>query len=344
MTDPTTGGEDSARPKATLRATGQPQWRHEPERRPRPGPGTLSARQVAAGSVAAARAPVRAVVETARHGQLVRRPRPGIMGPGVLRAGPSLARVAAESAWQVASWSLGATVASANFVAKRAMEGQSPSAIMTDAANELRLAARRVLGLPKAGMSGAGENEPMASPRAQTSAELQRRGTELLRRSNDVHVVEDTHPAFARILTEITPDEARILRYLYLEGPQPSIDVRTFRPFGIGSVLIAGGMNMIAEYAGCRNPDRAHPYLTNLARLGMIDFSKEQVSNPNRYQVIEAQPKVLEAIKRAGRLPRIVHRSIQLTEFGEDFVRTCLPLNGRVPPPRGPRPLPGGRA
>ena len=69
-----------------------------------------------------------------------------------------------------------------------------------------------------------------------------------------MHVVEDTHPAFARILTEITPDEARMLRYLYLEGPQPSIDVRTFRPFGIGSVLIEAGLNMIAEHAGLPEP------------------------------------------------------------------------------------------
>jgi hypothetical protein len=292
-----------------------------------------SARQVAALPVVVATAPVRAVVHSARQGgTLARRPR-----PGVLRAGPGLARVAAESAWSLASWSLGATIASANFVARRAMEGQSPSAIMSDAAHELRLAAWRALGLNEAvstEMTSGSAQEATTAARTQTSAELQRRGTELLRRSNDVHVIEDTHPAFARILTEITPDEARMLRYLYLEGPQPSVDVRTFRPFGIGSVLIAGGMNMIAEYAGCRNPDRAHPYLTNLARLGLVDFSKEQVSNPNRYQVIEAQPKVAEAIKRAGRFPKIIHRSIRLTEFGEEFVRTCLPLNGRVVPYR----------
>lgn len=320
MTEPT---------NAVTPAGGRP-----PTRRPRPGPGLPSARQVAALPVTVATAPMKAVVRNARQGgPLARRPR-----PGVLRAAPGLGRVAAESAWQLANWSLGVTAASANFVARRAMEGQRPSAIMSEAVHELRRAAWRALGIDEtvaSEMSSSGaQPEASVAARTQTSAELQRRGTELLRRSNDVHVVEDTHPAFARILTEITPDEARMLRYLYLEGPQPAVDVRTFRPFGIGSVLVAGGMNMIAEYAGCRNPDRAHPYLTNLARLGLVDFSKEQVSNPNRYQVIEAQPKVAEAIKRAGRFPKIVHRSIQLTEFGEEFVRTCLPLNGRVVPYR----------
>ena len=72
----------------------------------------------------------------------------------------------------------------------------------------------------------------------------------------------------------------------------------------------------------------------------MIEFSKEQVRNPTRYQVIEAQPKVVEAMKSAGRMPRIVQRSVRLTSFGEEFVRTCLPLNGKVVPQRDPRPGP----
>jgi hypothetical protein len=259
------------------------------------------------------------VIEAA---EMARRP-----SPSLVRAAPNLARVAAASAWQVFSWSVGATVAGANYVAQRAIEGEAPTAIMQEAANDLRDVAWRALGL---GEHARSRPLPERPPGESTPADLQRRGTDLLRRSNDVHVVEDTHPAFARILTEITPDEARILRYVYLEGPQPSIDVRTFRPFGIGSVLIAGGLNMIAEHAGCRNLDRTAPYLTNLARLGLIEFSKEQVTNPQRYQVIEAQPKVMEALKKAGRMPKTIHRSIRLTEFGEEFVRTCLPLNGRV--------------
>jgi hypothetical protein len=56
--------------------------------------------------------------------------------------------------------------------------------------------------------------------------------------------------------------------------------------------------------------------------------------------VIEAQPKTITALKSAGRAPKLVQRSILLTSFGEEFVRTCLPLNGRVIPNRSPRPQP----
>jgi hypothetical protein len=57
-------------------------------------------------------------------------------------------------------------------------------------------------------------------------------------------------------------------------------------------------------------------------------FSREEVDDPSRYQVVEVQPDVLEGTRRAGRSPKIVRRSILLTPFGEDFCLTCLPLEG----------------
>jgi hypothetical protein len=279
---------------------------------------------------------------------VARRPSPGISlrpSPTMLRAAPNLARVAAVSTVHMISWTVGAAAAGANYVVRRSVEGQPAASIIQEAATDLRNLALRTLGLdpnslPSLVAGGQGTANLDGVTRAASTRELQKRGVELLRRSNDVHVVEDTHPAFARILSEITPDEARILRFVYLEGPQPSLDIRTYRPLGIGSELVAAGMSMVGEHAGLRNLDRIDQYLTNLMRLGLVDFSKEPVTNPNRYQVIEAQPKVIAALKSAGRSPKLVQRSIRLTSFGEEFVRTCLPLNGKVVPSRGPRPLP----
>lgn len=244
---------------------------------------------------------------------------------GLLQAASGVARVAATSWWHLAGWSVDAGVSGTNYVMRRVLAGKPATTIVQEASTDLRAAAWRALGL-RDPSDDRGVPERI-QPRGSSAAELRRRGTELIRRSNDVRVTDDAHPAFARILAEITPDEARILRFLYLDGPQPAIDVRTNRPLGIGSELVAGGLNMIAEHAGCLSLGRIHPYLTNLARLGLVDFSKEQVSNPKRYQVIEAQPKVAEAIARAGRMPRIVQRSIRLNQFGQDFVHTCLPVD-----------------
>ena len=63
------------------------------------------------------------------------------------------------------------------------------------------------------------------------------------------------------------------------------------------------------------------------------------------YQVVEAQPDVLEAM-HSVRFAKVVRRSIHLTPFGEDFCRTCLveeeaPGERRSPPTASrPRPTP----
>ncbi len=67
-------------------------------------------------------------------------------------------------------------------------------------------------------------------------------------------------------------------------------------------------------------------YLNNLERLGLIWFSHEPLRDPMAYQVLEAQPEVMDAIKTATRA-RTVERSIALTPFGLDFCETCLPLD-----------------
>lgn len=236
-----------------------------------------------------------------------------------------LVRLAVDVSWHAFAWTVGTSLHVGTEVVRRTLRGESPVTVLHDVSLELRAVALRALGL---------DPENGASPQ-----ELRAIGENLLRRSADVTVTEEGHPAYARILSELAPDEARILRYLYLNGPQPSIDVRTNRPLGIGSELVDSGLNMIAEHAGCRHTDRVHPYLTNLNRLGLVVFSKEQVANPNRYQLIEAQPHVADVIRRAGRAPRIIRRSIHLNSFDKDFVLTCLPTpNGTAPPDPNPPP------
>ena len=142
---------------------------------------------------------------------------------------------------------------------------------------------------------------------------------------------DEAHPAYARILEELHPDEARILRLLALDGPLPSVDVRSLQLLGFGSQVLAEGLNMIGTQAGCRHAERVHPYLDNLNRLGLTWFSKEAIDDPRAYQVLEAQPAVLGAVRSASRA-KTVQRSIRLTPFGKDFVEVCLPLDAPPAP------------
>jgi hypothetical protein len=90
--------------------------------------------------------------------------------------------------------------------------------------------------------------------------------------------------------------------------------------------LVARGLNIMAMEAGVRHAGRVKRYLNNLYRLGLIWFSREQLADQARYQVLEAQPVVSEAMDEEKRT-RTVRRSIHLTPFGDDFCSTCLPLD-----------------
>jgi Abortive infection alpha len=152
-------------------------------------------------------------------------------------------------------------------------------------------------------------------------------GQELLRRSRDVWADDKGHPAYARIIEELAPDEARILLLLLRRGPQPSVDVRTGGLVGtVSSNLVRANLNMIGSLSGVRYLDRVPSYLHNLERLGLVWFSGETLRDPQEYQVLEAQPDVIDA-RAEVRRSKLERRSIHLTPFGEDFCRDGLGLH-----------------
>src|SRR5919106_2753565 len=241
-----------------------------------------------------------------------------------LDAAPGLARIAAGAWLRTAGWTAGIAVRAGRRTVNAAISGENPLDLLRDAQIELIDGAQRLLGVSEleeriAGLLG-------SSCTDDRDESLKDRGHALLNRSSELDEHVDAHPAYARILSEISPDEARILRLLATDGAQPAIDIRTWRPLGIGSSVVAPGLTMIAPHAGCRHPDRVPAYLSNLYRLGLIWFSRDTLPDPSPYQVLEAQPDVAAAIQETGRA-RIIRRRIHLTPFGGHFCEFCLPLD-----------------
>ena len=262
---------------------------------------------------------------------------------------PGLVRLSAAMWWKAAEWGLSVSIRASARVLRAAAEGESVTELLADAGAEMRDYVRELLRIVEEPEPPPREAAAQRDGRADSDSDSQRgsaqqsrqgsngrgdespealreRGAELLRRSADVHAADTTHPAFGRILENLAPDEARILRLLAVEGAQPSIDIRTSPPLGIGSEMVAAGMTMIGRSAGCREPDHVHAYLANLYRLGLLWFSREQLEDQGEYQVLEAQPEVQVAMSEGGRT-RTVRRSIHLTAFGKEFCDTCLPLD-----------------
>ena len=242
---------------------------------------------------------------------------------------PGLARVAVGAGLRTALWGIETSLK----VVRGAMSVEEAARALQQFGWGLRSYARELLGIqdldnrvrqlmpgPASRMRAAARREPV------NGRSLREQGADLLRQSADVGAEDGVHPAYARILSELAPDEARILRLLAVEGAQPTIDVRAANLIGVGSQLVAQGLNLIGAESGCRHPDRVPLYLNNLDRLGLVWFPRDPIDNPMRYQVLEAQPDAMRAIKKAGRA-KTVHRSVRLTAFGQDFCQVCLPFD-----------------
>jgi hypothetical protein len=249
-------------------------------------------------------------------------------GTELVQVLPGLARFAVGAGLRTALWGIETSLK----VVRGAISVEEAGRMLQQFGSGLRAYARELLGIQDLDnrvrelMPGpASRMRAAARAEASNSHSLREQGADLLRQSADVAAEDGTHPAYARILSELAPDEARILRLLAVEGPQPTIDVRAANLIGVGSQLIAQGLNLIGAEAGCRHPDRTALYLNNLDRLGLVCVPRDPIDNPMRYQVLEAQPDAMRAIRQAGRA-KTVHRSVRLTTFGQDFCQVCLPF------------------
>lgn len=251
----------------------------------------------------------------------------------VVSAVPGLARIAAATWLHAAQWGALTSWRTSRRLVAAVRDPHEAAAL----ARELGVTVATVTDLGRAVASGVPLPRAVADALAVEEAQqdtddgadaaratLRERGAELLDRSRDVWHEQDEHPAYSRILGDLAPDEARVLLLLTRSGPQPSVDVRSGGPVGlVHSELIAPGLTMIGARAGCRYVDRVPAYLDNLHRLGLVWFSREQLTDPREYQVLEAQPDVLEAM-HSQRFTRVVRRSIHLTPFGRGFCRAVL--------------------
>jgi hypothetical protein len=216
---------------------------------------------------------------------------------------PGLARIYASTWLNTAEWTLETSLRAGVRLARVAAGRESASRLFEETAADVRTHARRLLEIidregRAGGVADLLREDPGGERAGDDASSLRVRGEELLRRSADARYDEEVHPAYERILAELAPDEGRILRLLAVEGPQPAVDVRAGLP--LVSELVAPGRNMIGADAGCRHPERVPSHLNNLYRLGLIWFSREPIRDRLRYQVLEAQPDVLAALRRVA--------------------------------------------
>ena len=251
---------------------------------------------------------------------------------------PGMVRITAR-AWTRSAWTLGAGVRSSKLLARALTDPTTAGLLVQEVARDVAEASRAVSDVARAVSAGV----PIPKALLDATARCRRwccptplRGSRRLRsrpcasaarRCCSDHV---TCGATTRTPIRRTPDPGRPgpgrgphPAPAAPWGPQPSVDVRTGGPVGMGELgpRRARHVDDRRSGPGCRYLDEVPAYLNNLFRLGLIWFSREQIEDPMEYQVVEAQPDVLAAMHLV-RFPKVVRRSIH--HPGAGFCKACL--------------------
>lgn len=151
----------------------------------------------------------------------------------------------------------------------------------------------------------------------------------LLANSMNSVVKNGVHPSYVEIIKQLSPDEAKILKYLYSNSLVPIIGIRAYKQTG-KSVLAVPLFTDITEICGCENINGYEAYIDNLTRLGLVNIpDDESLSDKSLYDSLKTHPQIVSIKKRIDDNPQVsktdfYEAHIALTAFGKSFCNICL--------------------
>jgi Abortive infection alpha len=137
------------------------------------------------------------------------------------------------------------------------------------------------------------------------------------------------HPSFVEIIKQITPDEAKILKFLSSDSEQPVIDVKVVAYGTLGYRIEISNMSFIPEESGCEHIKLGSSYLENLSRLKIVEIPIGiSLVDDSFYQRLEAwfvkyvseKPPGFDQTHSLSIEKKLVH----LTNFGQQFITACV--------------------
>lgn len=156
----------------------------------------------------------------------------------------------------------------------------------------------------------------------------------LLANSMNKIVKNGVHPGFVEVIKQLSPDEAKILRYLSMNTVISTITLRYENDKGAGIEVIENFSN-VGEVVGCESPFEINKYFDNLIRLGLVkNAGWSSLADKSEYEPLKNHPHVQLHVdnlaNQGGEYTKIKFREsyMSLTDFGDAFCDICLrPMN-----------------
>ena len=137
----------------------------------------------------------------------------------------------------------------------------------------------------------------------------------------------DVHPAYAQIIKEISPDEARVLKDISVSSGvwHPLVWVREYKS-RISSKVLAQRYTNAFEYI--RDPKRIASLIDNLERLKLVEVKENSaVSDESSYEYIENSDYIKRLLSKnleEGHFLKVEKGSMRLTNFALGFINICI--------------------
>lgn len=155
------------------------------------------------------------------------------------------------------------------------------------------------------------------------------------------------HPAFAQIIQQLTPDEARIVLLFSQRHRHPLVLVEAHLGRQEGRLIVFTNLTLMPFTAECRHPGLGPAYIDNICRLGLAEIPAiGHLSAQDSYDALLAHVSVADAItyvansdgdrnetsllvsprvclQTYGYTPVVEKKFLEVTEFGKQFVRAC---------------------
>lgn len=149
--------------------------------------------------------------------------------------------------------------------------------------------------------------------------------------SSMIETVKDgVHPGFVEIIKQLSPDEAKILKYMSVHDTIPVINLRYENEKGEGIDLIKL-FSDVGEKVNCEQKYETERYFDNLLRLGLVEKNQafSSLTEKTLYDPLKEHPYIkqfnTEAYKNAGfGSEKTTEGFIRLTSFGKAFCDICV--------------------
>lgn len=154
----------------------------------------------------------------------------------------------------------------------------------------------------------------------------------LLAASMDKNTAKSAHPAFAEIIKQLTPDEAKLVGLFVHDGALPLITVRNeYRgsdPLRAGGFDLLVNVSTLGQQTGCEHLELMPTYIDNLCRLGLAKVPDTyRYTIPGIYDPLEESMKeVVQAVAASNpeRHGVIVRKALIVSPLGKQFANICV--------------------